>query len=78
MEQGADSPEAVGAVLRFTAPFDFSGSPTITLPCGFSAEGLPLGLQLVGRHLEEELLCRVGFVYEQATDWHMRHPGRFP
>jgi amidase len=78
MEQGADSPEAVGAVLRFTAPFDFSGSPTITLPCGFSAEGLPLGLQLVSRHLEEELLCRVGFAYEQATDWHTRHPNGFP
>jgi amidase len=72
------SPEAVGEVLRFTAPFDFSGSPTITLPCGFSAEGLPLGLQLVSRHLEEELLCRVGVGYEQATDWHTRHPGGFP
>ena len=59
---------------RFTAPFDFSGSPTLSKPCGFNREDLPLSLQFVGRHLSEPLLCQVGHVYEQATDWHKRHP----
>jgi amidase len=60
--------------LRFTAPFNFSGSPTLSIPCGFSDKGLPYSLQLVGRHGEEALLCRLGNAYEQATDWHRRRP----
>jgi len=59
---------------RFTTPFDMSGSPTITLPGGFTARGLPLSFQLVGRHLDEALLVRVGHAYQQATDWHRKHP----
>jgi amidase len=70
----AGAAEATAAILRFTAPFDFSGSPTISLPCGFTADGMPLGLQMVARHLDEPLLCRVGHAYEQATPWHERHP----
>ena len=65
-------------ILRFTAPFDFSGSPTISVPCGFTADGMPVGLQLVGRHLDEPLLCRAGHAYEQATPWHERHPSLAP
>ena len=60
--------------MRFTAPFNFSGSPTLSVPCGFTAGGLPHSLQLVGRHGEEALLCQVGHVYEQATEWHRRRP----
>jgi amidase len=60
--------------LRFTAPFSFSGHPTLSLPCGASPEGWPLSLQLVGRHLEEALLLRAGFSYESATPWHLHHP----
>jgi len=59
---------------RFTTPFDMSGSPTITLPAGFTAIGLPLSFQLVGRHLDEALLVRAGHAYQQATDWHRKHP----
>ena len=66
--------EVPGALLRFTAPFDFSGSPTISLPCGLSEDGLPLSLQLVGRHLEESLLLRAGHAFERATDFHTLHP----
>jgi amidase len=51
-----------------------SGSPTITLPAGFDSRGLPIGVQLVGRHLSEDLLLRAGHAFQQATDWHMRHP----
>jgi len=60
--------------MRFTAPFNFSGSPTLCVPCGFSPDGLPYSLQLVGRHGDEALLCRVGHAYEEASDWHRRHP----
>ncbi len=66
--------EFVSAVLPFTSPYDVSGSPTISLPCGKTDDGMPVSLQLVGRHFEEELLCRAGHVYERATPWHERHP----
>ncbi len=63
-----------GNMLKFTAPYNFSGHPTLSLPCGFTEGGLPLSLQLVGRHLSEDVLLRLGHAYEQATDWHTRHP----
>lgn len=67
-------PEELAAFLRFATPFDMSGSPTLTLPGGFTAQGLPLSFQLVGCHLDEALLVRAGHAYQQATDWHRRHP----
>ena len=62
------------SLLRFTAPSDFNGAPTISLPCGLSRQGLPLSMQFVGKHLAEPLLCQIGHAYEQATDWHAMHP----
>ena len=62
--------EAVGSIVLYQAPFNFSGSPTISVPMGFSASGLPLSLQLVGRHCEEALLIQAAHAYEQATTWH--------
>ncbi|MFN0153303.1 MAG: amidase [Gaiella sp.] len=55
-------------------PFNFSGSPTLSVPCGFSADGLPLSAQFVGRRSSESVLCRFGYAYERATEWHTRHP----
>ena len=66
--------DTLGRSMRFTAPYDFSGSPTISLPCGFTSEGLPASLQLVGRHLDEETLIAAAHLYESATEWHTRHP----
>ena len=57
---------------RFTAPFDFNGAPTLSVPCGLSSEGLPLSIQFVGTHLSEPLLCQVGHAYEQTRVW--AHP----
>lgn len=57
-----------------TKLFNFSGSPTLSVPCGFSTDGLPLSVQFVGRRLTEAMLCRVGHAYEQSTEWHERHP----
>jgi Asp-tRNA(Asn)/Glu-tRNA(Gln) amidotransferase A subunit family amidase len=51
----------------FCQPFDFSGSPTLSTPCGFSADGLPLGVQVVGRRLGEAVPGRIGHAHEQAT-----------
>lgn len=62
------------SLLSFTCPFDMSGSPTITLPCGFAETSTPVAFQFVGPHLSEELLCRAGYAFQQATDWHKRHP----
>jgi amidase len=59
---------------RFTLPYDYSGYPTLSLPCGVSPGGLPLSLQLAGHPLSEALLCRVGHAYENATEWHRHHP----
>ena len=55
-------------------PFDFSGSPTLSVPCGFTAAGLPLSVQFVGKALGEATICRIGHAYQQATRWHTRHP----
>jgi amidase len=60
--------------LRFTAPYNFNGAPTLSVPCGLSRDGLPLSLQFVGKPLGESVLCRVGHAYEQATSWHTLRP----
>ena len=59
---------------RYTVPYDFNGTPTLSLPCGLNSEGLPLSLQLVGKRLTELLLCRIGHAFESATDWHDLRP----
>jgi len=59
---------------RFTQPADFAGTPTISVPCGFSDDGAPQSLQFVGRDLSEVTICRLAHAYEQATEWHTRHP----
>lgn len=74
MQQAAADSDASSMFMKFTAPYNFSGNPTISLPCGFSESGLPISLQLVGRPLDEVTLCRAGHVYQQATDWHERRP----
>ena len=65
---------AVGRGLVFTVPSNLAGTPAITVPCGFSADGVPYSMQLVGQSLSEAMLCRIAQAYEQATDWHTRHP----
>jgi amidase len=69
-----NTPNGIDDVLRYTAPFDMSGSPAITLPGGFDAKGMPVGFQFVGRHLDEALLVRAGHTFQKATDHHTKHP----
>jgi amidase len=62
------------ARILFTAPFDMSGSPSLTLPGGATSDGLPVGFQIIGRHFDEALLLRAGHAFQQATNWHLRRP----
>jgi aspartyl-tRNA(Asn)/glutamyl-tRNA(Gln) amidotransferase subunit A len=59
---------------NYTAPLNYPGVPALTVPCGFDAEGLPIGIQLVGSHWAEGTLLNVAHAYQQATDWHRRRP----
>jgi aspartyl-tRNA(Asn)/glutamyl-tRNA(Gln) amidotransferase subunit A len=62
-----------GNIIRFTAPFNVIGVPTLSVPCGFS-EGLPVGMQVIGKPWDEPSVLRIGHAYQQATDWHTRRP----
>ncbi|MHB8993520.1 MAG: amidase, partial [Chloroflexota bacterium] len=59
---------------RLSRPFSLLGWPTVSLPCGFSSEGMPISLQIVGKPFTEELILKVAHAFEQATDWHKRRP----
>jgi aspartyl-tRNA(Asn)/glutamyl-tRNA(Gln) amidotransferase subunit A len=58
----------------YTLPFNLSGSPAVTLPCGFAGDGLPMGLQLVGPHLGDARLLRAAALYEMAAPWAEKRP----
>jgi Asp-tRNA(Asn)/Glu-tRNA(Gln) amidotransferase A subunit family amidase len=64
----------MGRFSRLTRPFNALGLPALSVPCGASADGRPLALQLVGRPFGEATLLRVGQAYEDATAWHRRRP----
>ena len=61
----------------FTCVANIVGIPALALPCGFSKEKLPIGMQLIGPHLSEELLFQVADAYEQQTSWHLQHPQEY-
>jgi aspartyl-tRNA(Asn)/glutamyl-tRNA(Gln) amidotransferase subunit A len=65
---------AFEAIPRLTAPFNLTGLPALALPCGFTRENLPLGLQLVARPFAEATLLAAGHAYQQLTTWHARRP----
>lgn len=60
--------------LEYTVPFNLSGAPSLTLPCGFNGDGMPLTIQFGGAPFTEAKLCQIGHAYEQATSWHQRNP----
>ena len=61
-------------LTQHTRPYNLNGFPAITVPCGFSKNGLPIGFQLAGKPFDEETVLRAAFAYEQATEWHQRRP----
>lgn len=66
--------QATLQLIRFTNPFNLLGVPAISVPCGFTQGGLPIGLQLASRWFEEGTLLRAAHAYQRATDWHRRAP----
>jgi aspartyl-tRNA(Asn)/glutamyl-tRNA(Gln) amidotransferase subunit A len=66
------SENATVALLRITMPFNLAGLPAISFPCGFTAGGLPIGLQVAGKPFEESTVLRIAHAYQQLTDWHRR------
>jgi amidase len=60
--------------LRYTAPLDMSGHPTLTLPGGMTLDGVPIGFQIVGRSFDEAGILAAGHAFQQVTDWHTRRP----
>ena len=69
-----ENPELIMGLLRFSCPFDMTGSPTITLPGGFTESSGPVAFQFVGRHFDEARLVAAGDAFQRVTDWHRRHP----
>jgi aspartyl-tRNA(Asn)/glutamyl-tRNA(Gln) amidotransferase subunit A len=70
--EGTDSIEAGRALLRFTYPFSLSNLPALSIPCGFTSDGLPIGMQLIAPG--EGIALRVAHAYQQATAWHLQRP----
>lgn len=73
----ADNPLQMDLTDYFTCFVNLAGIPAISVPCGFTKSKLPIGFQLIGSHLAEELLFKVGHAYEQQTPWHAMHPMGF-
>jgi aspartyl-tRNA(Asn)/glutamyl-tRNA(Gln) amidotransferase subunit A len=73
MIAGPPAPGGAGGLVN-TAAFDVYGLPTISIPCGFTTSGLPIGLQISGNHFAESTVLTLAHAYEQATEWHKRRP----
>ena len=71
---GGHTEGIVNVLTRLNRPFNLVGFPAISVPCGFTAGGLPIGLQIVGRPWDEATVLRAAFTYQQATEWHERRP----
>ena len=72
--EGFDPQEELGTLIPYTCPFNLTGQPAISVPCGFTGEGMPVGLQIAGLHWGEDAVIRVAAAYERATQWHNRLP----
>jgi aspartyl-tRNA(Asn)/glutamyl-tRNA(Gln) amidotransferase subunit A len=70
--EGEDALERARQLTRFTAPFNLTGLPALSVPCGFTKDGLPIGMQIVSRAWNEAGVLRIGYAFQQATDWHTR------
>jgi len=74
IDWGRTKEDVRAALLRMTRPGNLTGLPAISLPCGFTADNLPVGLQLIGRPYDEANLLRVAYAFERATPWHKMFP----
>ena len=74
VEVGEETLGTTAALTQYTRPYNITGFPAITVPCGFSDQELPIGLQLAGRPFDDQTVLRAAHAYEQATDWRRRRP----
>jgi aspartyl-tRNA(Asn)/glutamyl-tRNA(Gln) amidotransferase subunit A len=72
--ESGETLDIISAVMRYNALPPLVGLPALSVPCGFADDGLPVGMQLIGRAFDEATLFRIGHAYERATDWHQREP----
>lgn len=72
--EGTQAIQAARRLTRFTAPFNLSGLPALSVPCGFTGGHLPIGLQIISRHWGEAKVLQAGHAFEQATEWRNRRP----
>jgi aspartyl-tRNA(Asn)/glutamyl-tRNA(Gln) amidotransferase subunit A len=66
--------DMLSAIMQFTGVPSLTGLPSLNVPCGFDEDGLPVGMQLIGRPFDEATLFRAGAAYQAATDHHLREP----
>jgi aspartyl-tRNA(Asn)/glutamyl-tRNA(Gln) amidotransferase subunit A len=69
-----DDPLAMYLEDIFTLPANLAGVPGLTFPVGFDLDGLPIGMQLMGAHFQEDVLLQTAHAYQQVTDWHLQTP----
>ena len=74
VQAGEHSVGTTAALTQYTRPYNITGFPAISVPCGFSHSGLPIALQLCGKPFSEPTVLRAAHAYEQATEWHKRRP----
>ena len=74
IEIGGEALPAVPMLTKYTRVYNITGSPAVSVPCGFGPDELPVGLHLAGRNFDELSVLRAAYAYQQATDWHTRRP----
>ena len=74
IEVGGQQQNALSLMSRLTRAFNLTGQPTVSVPCGFTSDGLPIGMQLAGRMWEDSVVLRAAHAYESVTDWHTKRP----
>jgi len=72
--EGTGAIQAARQLTRFTSPFNLTGLPALSVPCGFTNSGLPVGLQIIAKHWGEAKILQAGHAFEQATEWTRSHP----
>ena len=74
MAGGGNMSDAYVEQARYQGAFNLTGQPSVAFPAGKTAQGMPIGIQVVGRRMEDEVLLRVVHAFQQATDWRRRKP----
>src|SRR2546429_5752062 len=72
--EGGQEEDMLSAIMQYTGVPSLTGLPSMSVPCGFSPDGLPIGMQIIGRPFDEATIFRVGHHFQQVTDWHTREP----